>query len=320
MSAGDPHDILGPPYTFETLELPDDDEGKVVATLVRRPAEHVTTKAVLHVHGFADYFFQTAYADWWVERGYDFYALDLRKYGRSILPHQTPNFVTDLTHYHPELDLAWDRVTTGHQHVVLSGHSTGGLIVPLWVDARAGEGRGVEASGIVLNAPWLDLQGRAWVRLGLMPVVQQVAKRQPMRIVPRTVTGLYARSLHRDLEGEWDFDLAWKPIESWPAYAGWLAAIRRGHATLHRGLDLEFPVLVLSSARSATPTELGEDVHSTDIVLDVEQIRRWSSSLGRHVTYVGIEGARHDVFLSREDPRTRAFTELERWLGAYADR
>jgi alpha-beta hydrolase superfamily lysophospholipase len=320
MSAGDPHDILGPPYTFETLELPDDDEGEVVATLVRRPAEHVTTKAVLHVHGFADYFFQTAYADWWVERGYDFYALDLRKYGRSILPHQTPNFVTDLTHYHPELDLAWDRVTTGHQHVVLSGHSTGGLIVPLWVDARAGEGRGVEASGIVLNAPWLDLQGRAWVRLGLMPVVQQVAKRQPMRIVPRTVTGLYARSLHRDLEGEWDFDLAWKPIESWPAYAGWLAAIRRGHATLHRGLDLEFPVLVLSSARSATPTELGEDVHSTDIVLDVEQIRRWSSSLGRHVTYVGIEGARHDVFLSREDPRTRAFTELERWLGAYADR
>ena len=56
--------------------------------------------------------------------------------------------------------------------------------------------------------------------------MQQVAKRQPRRIIPRTVTGLYARSLHRDHEGEWDFDLAWKPIESWPAYAGWLAAVR----------------------------------------------------------------------------------------------
>jgi alpha-beta hydrolase superfamily lysophospholipase len=320
MSDGGPHDILGPPYMFDTLELPDDDEGRVVATLIRRPAERRTTKAVLHVHGFADYFFQTAYADWWVERGYDFYALDLRKYGRSILPHQTPNYITDLAHYHPELDLAWDRVISAHRHVVLSGHSTGGLIVPLWVDARAAEGRDVEARGIVLNAPWLDLQGRAWVRLGLTPVVQQVAKRQPMRIVPRTVTGLYARSLHRDHDGEWDFDLAWKPIESWPAYAGWLAAIRRGHTTLHRGLDLTFPALVLSSARSTTPTELGEDVHSTDIVLDVEQIRRWSSSLGRHVTYVGIEGARHDVFLSREDPRSRAFTELARWLAAYVDR
>jgi alpha-beta hydrolase superfamily lysophospholipase len=318
-----PTDILGPPYTAETLQLPDDDEGTVVATLVRRPAERRTSastdRAVLHVHGFADYFFQTAYAEWWTERGYDFYALDLRKYGRSIRPHQTPNYVADLAHYYPELDLAWDRVTSGHRHVVLSGHSTGGLTLPLWADARRSGGRDVAAAGIVLNAPWLDLQGKSWVRLGLAPVLQQVAKRQPKRIIPRTVTGLYARSLHRDHEGEWDFDLAWKPIESWPAYAGWLAAIRRGQVTLHHGLDLAFPALVLSSTRSTEPTEPGEDVHSTDIVLDVEQIRRRSSSLGRHVTYVGIEGARHDVFLSREEPRTRAFAELGRWLTAYVD-
>jgi alpha-beta hydrolase superfamily lysophospholipase len=319
MTSSGRRDILGPPYTAETLDLTDDEEGKVVATLVRRPAGRRTSKAVLHVHGFADYFFQTEYAEWWTERGYDFYALDLRKFGRSILPHQTPNYVTDLAHYHPELDLAWERVTSGHRHVVLSGHSTGGLILPLWAEARRIEGREVEAHGIVLNAPWLDLQGKAWVRLGLTPVVEQVAKRQPKRVVPRTVTGLYARSLHRDHEGEWDFDLAWKPIESWPAYAGWLAAIRRGQATLHRGLDLTFPALVLSSTRSTTPMELGEDVHSTDIVLDVEQIRRWSSCLGRHVTSVGIDGARHDVFLSREEPRTHAFAELGLWLTAYVD-
>jgi alpha-beta hydrolase superfamily lysophospholipase len=310
----DTTDVLGPPYTSETFELPHDDEGAVVATLVRRPAGGPTGKAVLHVHGFADYFFQTAYAEWWNERGYDFYALDLRKFGRSILPHQTPNYVTDLAHYHPELDLAWERVRAEHDHVVLSGHSTGGLITPLWAQAR-----GVEARGITLNAPWFDLPGSAWLRLGMTPVVQQVAKRQPKRVVPRTVTGLYARSLHRDHEGEWDFDLAWKPIESWPAYAGWLAAVRRGHAELHRGLSLSFPALVLSSTRSTAPTELGDDVHSTDIVLDVEQIRRWSSSVGHHVTYVGIEGARHDVFLSRDEPRTRAFAELGRWLTAYVE-
>jgi alpha-beta hydrolase superfamily lysophospholipase len=311
-------DILGPPYTVETLELPDDDEGTVIATLVRRPAGpgggRRTSKAVLHVHGFADYFFQTAYAEWWTGRGYDFYALDLRKYGRSILPHQTPNYVAKLTDYYPELDLAWDRVSAGHRHVVLSGHSTGGLTVPLWAQARR-----TDARGIALNAPWFDLQGKAWMRLGLTPVVQQVAKRQPMRIIPRTVTGLYARSLHRDHEGDWDFNLDWKPIESWPAYAGWLAAVRRGHTELHRGLSLPFPALVLTSARSATPTELGEDVHSTDIVLDVEQIRRWSPALGQHVTYVGIAGARHDVFLSREEARARAFDELGRWLTAYVE-
>jgi alpha-beta hydrolase superfamily lysophospholipase len=177
----------------------------------------------------------------------------------------------------------------------------------------------VEARAVVLNAPWFDLQGKAWMRLGLTPLVEQVARRAPRRIVPRTVTGLYARSLHRDHEGEWDFDLSWKPIESWPAYAGWLAAIRRGHADLHRGLSLPFPALVLSSTRSSAPTELDEDVHSTDIVLDVEQIRRWSPALGHHVTYVGIEGARHDVFLSRAEPRARAFDELGLWATAYVD-
>jgi alpha-beta hydrolase superfamily lysophospholipase len=312
--AGGTRDILGAPYTAETLELPDDDEGKVVATLVRRPAGRRTSKAVLHVHGFADYFFQTAYAEWWTARGYDFYALDLRKYGRSILAHQTPNFVTDLADHYPELDLAWDRVKSAHPHVVLSGHSTGGLIVPLWADQRR-----VDARAVVLNAPWFDLAGKAWLRLGLTPVVEQIARRRPRRVIPRTVTGLYARSLHRDHDGEWDFELDWKPIESWPAYAGWLAAIRRGHADLHRGLSVPFPALVLSSTRSSVPTELGEDVHSTDIVLDVEQIRRWSPSLGRHVTYVGIEGARHDVFLSQPEPRARAFDELGRWLAAYVD-
>ena len=64
---------------------------------------------MLHVHGFADYFFHTEYAEWWADRGYDFYALDLRKYGRSLRAHQTPNYVADLSEYFAELDLAWWR-------------------------------------------------------------------------------------------------------------------------------------------------------------------------------------------------------------------
>ena len=67
-------DVLGPPYTVETIDLPEDSEGAVQATLVKRAAAAPTDKAVLHVHGFADYFFQTEYAEWWNARGYDFYA------------------------------------------------------------------------------------------------------------------------------------------------------------------------------------------------------------------------------------------------------
>ena len=310
-------DVLGEPYLAETLGLPPDDEGAVVATLVSRAAAGPTTKAVLHLHGFADYFFQTGYAEWWTERGYDFYALDLRKYGRSLRPHQTPNFITDLRDYYPEIDAAWQRITErdGHTEVVISAHSTGGLVVGLWADDR----RPAQLVGAVMNSPWLDLQGSALLRVVGTPILKQVGSRQPKREIKRHVTGLYTRSLHREHEGEWDFDLLWKPVESFTVYAGWLRAVREGHARQHRGLELPCPVLVLSSGRSALPDEMGEDVHGADIVLDVSQIRRWATAYGPHVTYVAVEGARHDVVLSREEPRRAAYDAISTWMTAWVD-
>jgi alpha-beta hydrolase superfamily lysophospholipase len=310
-------DVLGEPYRSETIELDSDAEGEVVATLVSRPADEPTDRAVLHVHGFADYFFQKAYAEWWNERGYDFYALDLRKYGRSIRPHQTPNYVSDLREYFPELDEAWSRVTArdGHPHVLTSAHSTGGLTLPLWANER----RPPELAGMVLNSPWFDMQGSPLLRTAGTAVLKEVGRRSPMRPIRRKVSGFYARSLHVEHEGEWEFDLAWKPVESFTVHAGWLRAIRHGHDELHAGLDVRCPVLVLSSATSSNPREWGDEVHNHDVVLDVRQIRRWATAVGRHVTYVAIEGARHDVVLSLPDVRARAYAEIERWHATYVD-
>lgn len=312
------HDILGAPYTVETIHLPDDDEGAVEATLVHRPADTKATRgAVFHVHGFADYFFQTEYAEWWTSRGYDFYAIDLRKYGRSIREHQTPNYVADLREHFAEVDEAWTRITErdGHSGVVLSAHSTGGLIMPLWANDR----QPTQAVAVVLNSPWFDLRGSLMLRTVGTKVIDQLGARQPKRVLPRDVTGFYARSLHQDHEGEWDFNLDWKPIMSWPVYAGWLRAVRRGHTELHRGLDLRFPALVLCSGATAAPAEMDEQVHGNDIVLDVQQIRRWSPSLGKHVTIVSVDGARHDTVLSVPPVRKRVYDEIDRWLTAYVE-
>ena len=309
-------DVLGEPWQAETITLPPDAEGEVVATLVSRRTEEPTARAVLHVHGFADYFFQTAYGEWWLERDHDMYALDLRKYGRSIRPHQTATYVADLADYFEELDLAWQRITErdGHTSVVISAHSTGGLIVALWAHARQPEA----LAGMVLNSPWLDLQGKAWMRSPAANLaLSQVGLRQPMRVLTRDVSGVYAKSLHRDHEGEWDFDLTWKPVESFPVRFGWLRAIRAGHAQVHRGLDVRCPVLVLSSDRTAWTRTMDERAHTSDIVLDVKQIRRWASSLGSHVTSVAVPGARHDVILSRPAARERAYEEIRLWLEAY---
>lgn len=309
-------DVLGEPYVAETIELPADDEGPVVATLVSRPAGSPTRRAVLHVHGFADYFFQTPAADFWVARGYDFYALDLRKYGRSLRPHQTANFVTDLSDYYAEIDLAHRLVTErdGHDHVLVTAHSTGGLVAPLWVHDRK-----PSVAGLVLNSPWLDLQGSLLLRTAGTKAIDQIGARRPYLTIPRDVSGFYARSLHRDHDGEWDFDLAWKPLASWPVYAGWLRAVRRGHARAHRGLELGAPVLVLTSAASGRPTDYDDTCATTDIVLDVELIRKWAHRLADHLTLVRVEGAMHDVTLSAEPVRTRVFEEIGRWLDAYVE-
>jgi alpha-beta hydrolase superfamily lysophospholipase len=310
-------DILGAPYTAETLRLADDDEGQVVATLVKRPAAETTTRAVLHVHGFSDYFFQTGLAEWWTERGYDFYALDLRKYGRSLLEHQTPNYVTDLATYHEELDHAWRLITErdGHDHVVVSAHSTGGLTASLWAHAQRPE----HLAALILNSPWFDMQGSSVMRVVGTPVINRLGARMPKFHIRRHVSGVYARSLHRDHAGEWDFDLDLKPLSSFPVYAGWLRAIRAGHALLHNGLDVQAPVLVLSSDQTRWTAHLSEAAHSADLVLDVKQIRQWASSVGKHVTYIAIPGARHDVILSRPDVRERAYREIDTWLSAYVD-
>ena len=312
-------DVLGAPYTQEKLALPDDYEGSVVATLVHRPADTGPSRgAVLHVHGFCDYFFQTRTAEFFTALGYDFFAVDLRKCGRSLLPHQTPNFCLDLAEYYADLDaaLALIRDRTGHSRLVLSGHSTGGLVAPLWSQARADEDDEV-AEALVLNSPWLDLQGSLFVRTAGTEAINRLGQRRPYATVPRTVSGVYAESLHRDHHGEWEFDLAWKPVESLPVKAGWLRAIRAGHRAVHKGLSVPAPILVLCSQRSLVPQEYTEEAHGVDTVLDVRQIAKWAHQLGDQVTIVRVPGAMHDVFLSRKDVREEAFALTARWL-AYA--
>jgi alpha-beta hydrolase superfamily lysophospholipase len=144
--------------------------------------------------------------------------------------------------------------------------------------------------------------------------IDQIGWRRPYAVVPHTVHGFYAESLHHELRGEWVFDLAWKPPESYPVRAGWLRAVRRGHRRVHRGIDVGAPVLVLSSTVSHNPEVWDDRITSTDIVLDVRQIGRWAHRLGRQVTLTQIDGAIHDVFLSSDPVRKQGYDEVRRWL------
>lgn len=181
-------DVLGPGYEAMVLPLKDDDEGEVIATLVRRRAAEPTRRAVLYVHGFVDYFFQKHLADFYVERDFDFYALDLRKYGRSLLPHQTPNFVRSISEYFEEIDEAVRiiREEDGHDVLLINAHSTGGLTTSLWADRVRGRGL---VQGLFLNSPFLDMNVPAPVRVAGDVLSRALRKRWPKAKLPAPPPG-----------------------------------------------------------------------------------------------------------------------------------
>lgn len=315
-------DVLGAGYQQRTLLLgPDPDgEGEAVATLVRYipdTAATATEPAVLYLHGFTDYFFQQHLAEHFAERGHRFYALDLRKCGRSLRDGQTPHYVTDLALYDAELNESLRIVQEeAGEHVLVVAHSTGGLIASLWLD-RLNKATGTAASGIVglvLNSPWFDLQGPSYYRTIGTPVIKALGRFRSMFELPGGKISSYGDSLHRSVAGEWDYNLDWKPLAGFPVRLGWLRAIRNGHAKLQAGLSVGVPALILRSRITKFARQYGPAVDVADAVLDVRQIQRWSGCLGDRTNIVPIDGARHDVFLSSAEPLAKAFAELDSWL------
>jgi alpha-beta hydrolase superfamily lysophospholipase len=313
-------DVLGAPYEQRTIDLGTDDEGPVTATLVRRLAEPTadddTRTAVLYVHGFVDYFFQTHLADFFTGLGIDFYALDLRKHGRSLGPHQTPNFCNDVREYYPELDEAARiiREDDGHDVLVINGHSTGGLITALWAHDRRSS---APVDGMFLNSPFLDLNAPWLLRQVGPPITRGVARYKPYAKMPFGLNEVYGRSIHRAHGGDWEYDLQWKPLAGFGVRAGWLRAIRAGQRRVHAGLDIRVPILVAASTTSYKRARWSDAARQADSVLDVDHMARWAPALGRCVTLVRIEGGLHDLTLSAEPARTQLFAEVSRWLSAY---
>ncbi|MCG5214177.1 alpha/beta hydrolase [Streptosporangium sp. KLBMP 9127] len=309
-------DLLGPDYEATVLPMGRDDEGEVVATLVRRRAPEPSRRAVLYVHGFTDYFFQTHLADHFTGQGIDFYALDLRKYGRSLLPHQTPALVRSLTDYFPEIDEAVRviREVDGNRTLTLNGHSTGGLIAALWADRVRGSGK---VQGLVLNSPFLDLNVPTFMR-AVADLIKGPLSRAPARaVLPMGVATAYGTSLHRTHNGEWDYDLTWKPLIGFPVHAVWLAAVRRAQRRLHAGLQVDVPVLVLCADKGLRMRDFAPEAHGADIVLDPDHMARWATRIGGHVTCVRVPGGIHDLVLSAEPVRKQVFAEMDRWMRCY---
>lgn len=329
-------DVLGEGFLTRTLPLEPDDEGPRVATLVTHEPDAVVPgtdpvadpasepphriRAVLYVHGFSDYFNHRELATALHKHGWAFFALDLHKHGRSLLPGQTPGFITSLEDYDEDLEAAItalrERVrersgTDAVVDLVLMAHSTGGLTAVLWAARNPGR-----IAALVLNGPWLDAQGSSLLRGLAQGVLETISRRRPKARILLPELGFYFRSISDTRDGEWHIEPAWRPETGFPFRVGWLAAILAGHAEIAAGVVVDVPVLVLCSARSTMSATWKDSMLESDSILDVTRMVHRAAELGYDVTIRRFEGALHDVFLSRGEVRGRAVEATLRWLDA----
>lgn len=285
------------------------------ATLVRQH-EPRHRRAVIYVHGWNDYFFQTHVADFFDAHGFDWYALELRRYGRNLTPGLFAGYITSLHDYSAELDAAYHIVAhEGHDATLLFGHSTGGLTAALWA-ARTE----LPLLGLVLNSPWLDMHGSGALWKALAPLISSVAAVKPTTALTLSDPGFYRRSVFDTEGGQWHVDPNLKSNPGFVIRFGWGRAILAGQAEVAAGLGIKVPVLSLMSDRSNfTAREWDDQLRSVDIILDVNRLAAASVRLGELVTVARIIGGMHDLALSEAPARARFFEQIGRWLAGYVD-
>lgn len=309
-------DPVLPGFEATVIPLGRADDGELAATLVRGFCDAPSRRAVLYLHGFVDYFFQSHLADAFNEHGWDFYALDMRRYGRSLRAGNRPNYTTDLTEYDEEISAAIEivRAEEGHDTLVLLGHSTGGLIASLY--AHRGSRR-AHIDAVMLNSPFFGF-AVPFPRSLLLPIAGTIGAVAPWLADPKGLSPRYAESLRAEHRGEWTYDVKWKPERGFPVYYGWVRAIRKAHAMVSRGLAIECPVLLLHSSASRVAIGDWDDAfHEHDIVLNVNDMKTAGPGLGRDVTLREIHGGLHDLFLSSAAVREAAINVSLSWLDAH---
>ncbi|WP_111710186.1 alpha/beta hydrolase [Lutibacter citreus] len=297
-------------YTTETIKLTPDYEGEVTATLISSNLNLGNRASVLYIHGYVDYFFHPHLGEKFNENNFDFYAIDLRKYGRSLLKHQHPNYCKNIEEYFEEISIAIQKIHKTSSQIYLLGHSTGGLITSSYMNS--GKERNL-INGLILNSPFFDFNQTKIEKFFTFFVAKILSKISTYSKIKGILSPVYAQSLHKDFYGEWDFNLNWKPIEGFPIYFKWVTAIRKAQKKLKQS-NIKVPILILHSSDSIKLSTFSEEAMLKDTVLNVEDIKRIGVKLGDNITMLSIKNGLHDIFLSQKEVREVAFDQMFSWL------
>lgn len=299
-------------HKIRTIQLPDDYEGSAKATLISQAASEHTTSAVLYIHGYLDYYFQYHMGEYFAEQGHNFYAVDLRKYGRSLMEHQHFNYCRRMEEYFPDIDAAIDIILSeGNTDLTLIGHSTGGLLCSLYCNKGSRHGF---VNRLILNSPFLEFNTTPLVRDIVIPAAAALSLLFPYAKYRNILSPNYFRSTHNSMNGEWGFDTTLKPAKLPPLYFAWIRAVTLAQKEVREGLHIAVPILVMFSSKSSWHKEWDEEAMVSDTILNVSHIRKYGAMLGDNVRLEEITDGMHDLTLSRGDVREKVFTIMQYFI------
>lgn len=305
-------DTLGGGFESRYVDQGTDYSGRVRSTIIRydSPCGDSLHRGVLYVHGYNDYFFQKEIAERFADSCYSFYAVDLRKYGRSIMPGQQMFEVRDISEYYPDIDSALAEMKhAGIDSVILIGHSTGGLTVSSYMNDR----NPAQVTKLILNSPFLDWNMTPFKEKVLVPAVSWIGGMIPGISISQPADSTYSESLLKSGFGNWSFNTDWKVQKARPVTSGWLHAITSAQKKLQKGASINVPILLMHSDKSYSGDDTAQ-VKRADVVLDVKDMERYGPALGQNVTMQTIPDGIHDLVLSMPAPREKTYESIFDWL------
>ena len=318
----DKQDFLGPNYRARTFIFAGASQPLVHTTLVQHLGEITSPKAILYIHGYTDYFFQTGLADFFVQLGYRFYALDLQGYGRSLRPYLPPNWCSSIEQYSQDIDIALATLyQDGVRDVSLLAHSTGGLVAASYLSQTINKAEREQHYGLpladikhlILNSPFLAMPfAPKTLRLLSKPLPWLLTALSRFSIQAKSPT-MYAQTLHTKFAGQWDYRLDWKPAEGYPLSFHWLKQIDIAQRKLSQS-KISLPTLLCHSQTSTIGKNSVEAMQQGDGVLDVHSMQEAAEQVFTQLTKASIPKGYHDLYLSQEEAQKAFLLAMQNWL------
>jgi alpha-beta hydrolase superfamily lysophospholipase len=202
---------------YEAVELPSDpvSAAQPAGAFLRRTSARPTRRAVLYLHCRGDTFVPDDLASWYTERGFHFYAADMRAPGQPdrLAGRRHGSKARKACFAGLDAASAYLREAEGIDMLIVSAHGAGAVTAALWCHARR-DGRPADA--LILSSPALGRRQRRPLAIACPVLV----------LVGNGESGGQTRAAARWWRGA---------VRCWRSVARWWRARRAGRAAVQLG-------------------------------------------------------------------------------------